>query len=198
MKSFRFSRKAILLTRLAIVFLLASAGMALASSGGGGEVAPKVWEATDTYRVMNFAVLAAILIFLLRKPLRQALAGRIQGIKEELEELEAKKAEAEKALADYNEKFAKLDQEAETIVQEYIRQGEDAKKRILEEAESAAGKLEEQARRHIEYEFKQARENLKAEAIEQALAKAEEIIRGRITDQDQEKLVEEYLEKVVA
>jgi F-type H+-transporting ATPase subunit b len=196
MKSFRFSRKTLFLTCLAVAFLAAPVGMAMAS--GGGEAAPKGWVATDTYRVINFIVLAGVLVFLLRKPLAQALNGRIQGIREELDDLEAKKAEAEKTLADYNEKFAQLDQEVESLVQEYIRQGLDAKKRILEEAESAAVKLEEQARRHIEYEFKQARENLKAEAIEKALAKAEEIIRGRITDQDQEKLVEEYLEKVVA
>jgi F-type H+-transporting ATPase subunit b len=34
--------------------------------------------------------------------------------------------------------------------------------------------------------------------VEKALAAAEEIVRGQITAEDQEKLVDEYLDKVVA
>ncbi len=37
-----------------------------------------------------------------------------------------------------------------------------------------------------------------APILEKALLKAEEIIQERITDEDQDRLVDEYLEKVVA
>jgi len=170
----------------------------LASSGGGQEAGPKGWVATDTYRVMNFVLLAGGLIFLLRKPLSQALRGRIKGIQDQLSELEAKKKEAEKELAAYTEKLALLDQEAQKLIDEYIKQGNEAKARILQEAEAAAQKLEEQAQRNIEHEFKQAKLKLQQEALEKALAKAEEIIKNRVTSQDQERLVDEYLKKVVA
>jgi F-type H+-transporting ATPase subunit b len=183
------------------VLTLISVGTVFASSGGGhGEegAAPKGWIATDTYRVMNFAVLAVALFFILRKPVAQALSARIKGIKTQLEELEAKKKEAEKELAAYEEKLSKLDGEAEAIVQEYVKQGEDARARIIKEAEAAAEKLEEQAQRHIDHEFKQAKKALQEEIIQKALVKAEEIIKARITDDDQNRLVDEYLEKVVA
>jgi F-type H+-transporting ATPase subunit b len=186
---------------LVILLFLGTAGTVFASSGGGhGEegAAPKGWVATDTYRVMNFVVLAVALFFVLKKPVSQALSGRISGIKTELEELEAKKKEAEKQLAEYNEKLSKLDGEAEAIIQEYVRQGEEAKARILKEAESAAEKLEEQAQRHIDHEFKQAKKALQTEIVQKALSKAEEIIKAKITDEDQDRLVDEYLEKVVA
>ncbi len=172
--------------------------VALASSGGGQEAGPKGWVATDTYRVMNFVLLAGGLIFLLRKPLSQALRGRIKGIQDQLSELEAKKKEAEKELAAYTEKLALLDQEAQKLIDEYIKQGNEAKARILQEAETAAQKLEEQAQRNIEHEFKQAKLKLQQEALEKALAKAEEIIKSKVTSQDQERLVDEYLKKVVA
>jgi len=178
------------------VFVFCFLGLALASSGGEG--ATKGWVATDTYRVMNFSVLAVALFLLLRKPVSQALDGRIKGIKEQLVELESKKKEAEKQLAAYNEKFALLEQEAEKLIEEYIRQGKEAKARILEEAQVAAEKLEEQAVRNIEHEFKQAKLKLQEEILEKTLVKAEEIIKSKINDQDQEKLVDEYLEKVVA
>ncbi len=172
---------------------------AYASSGGGEhDAAPKGWVATDTYRVMNFAVLAVGLFILLRKPVANALNARIKGIKDQLEELEAKKAAAETELAKYEEKLSKLEAEAEKIIEEYKRQGEEAKARILKEAESAAEKLEEQAKRNIEHEFEQAKNNLRAEVLEDAMAKAEELIKTRISTDDQERLVDEYLDKVVA
>jgi len=181
-----------------VIMLLLFLFSGVVAASGGGEQGSKGWVATDTYKVMNFAVLAIGLFLLLRKPVSQALNDRIKGIKEQLSELEEKKEEAEKKLAEYNEKFLKLDKEAEQIVAEYIKQGNEAKTRILKEAESAALKLEEQAKKNIENEFNKAKSKLHEEILEQALVKAEDIIQNKITSKDQDKLVDEYLEKVVA
>ena len=189
-------RSRIFMAVVIISLLFLFSGVAAAS--GGGEGKSKGWVATDTYKVMNFAVLAIGLFILLRKPVAQALNDRIKGIKEQLSELEEKKEAAEKKLAEYNEKFMKLDQEAEQIVAEYITQGNEAKTRILKEAESAALKLEEQAKKNIANEFKKAKSKLHEEILEQALVQAEDIIQNKITSKDQDKLVDEYLEKVVA
>ena len=175
------------------VSVVFSAGIAM---GSGAEV--KGWVPTDTYRVMNFAVLAIVLFFLLRKPASQALDARIKGIKDHLSELAGRKKDAEKELAEYNAKLLLLDQETEKIVAEYVKQGNEAKTRILREAESAAGKLEEQAQRNIEQEFKRAKIWLQEDIIEKALVKAQEIVKQKITDEDQNRLVDEYLKKVVA
>jgi len=189
------------LTLVMAMLLSFNIGFAMAASEGGhgGEhAAPKGWMATDTYRVMNFAVLAIGLFLLLRKPVAQALNGRIQDIKDQLSDLETQKQAAEKQLADYNERLARLDQEAKEIMEQYIQQGHEAKARILEAAEASAEKLEEQAKRNIEHEFAQAKEKLHAEIIAKALAEAEKIVTSKITDDDQNRLVDEYLEKVVA
>ena len=171
-------------------------GVAMASSEQGGE--SKGWVATDTYKVMNFSVLAIGLFLLLRKPTSQALNSRIKGIKDQLDELETKKKAAEKQLEEYNKKFSKLEEEAQKLIEDYIRQGNEAKARIIDEAKKAAEKLEEQAQRNIEHEFKQAKVKLQEEILDKALVKTEEIIKNKITAQDQDKLVDEYLEKVVA
>ena len=68
----------------------------------------------------------------------------------------------------------------------------------MKEAEVAAEKLKEQARRNIEHEFKQAKAALQGGNHGKGPAKAEEIIKDKITPDDQERLVDEYLEKVVA
>jgi F-type H+-transporting ATPase subunit b len=168
--------------------------IALASSGE--DSAAKGWTSTDWFRVMNFAVLVIGLVFVLRKPLSQALGARIKGIQNQLEELEARKAEAEKQLDEYNQKLSRLEKESEKIVEDYIKQGNEAKARILKEAESAAEKLQIQARRNIEHEFKQAKLKLQEDIFETSLAKAEEIIMGKISGEDQDRLVDEYLRKV--
>jgi F-type H+-transporting ATPase subunit b len=185
----------ILLVVMAMLFLCFT-GISAASSEH--ESGSKGWVATDTYKVMNFGVLAIGLFLLLRKPASQALNSRIRGIKDQLSELEGKKKAAENQLAEYNEKFAHLEQEAEKLIEDYIRQGNEAKARIIEEAKQAAEKLEENARRNIEHEFKRVKLELQQEILEKALQKSEEIIKSKITAKDQEKLVDEYLDKVVA
>jgi F-type H+-transporting ATPase subunit b len=178
-----------------LLFVIFSISTALCASGEGGT---KGWVSTDTFRVMNFTVLAVALFFVLRKPLSQALGSRIKGIKEQLDDLEAQKAEAEKKLAEYNQQLAQLEKEAEKIVEDYVRQGNEAKARILKEAEASAEKLQVQARRNIEHEFTQAKLELQKEIFEKSLVKAEEIIRSKFTGEDQDRIVDDYLKKVVA
>lgn len=191
---FKTSRR--ILIGVLIALLCLSLGTAVAASGeaGGG----KGWVATDTYRVMNFVVLLVALIFILRKPISQALSSRIKTIKEQLEILETQKAEAEKKLAQYNDKLSELESEAEKIIQGYIQQGNEAKAKILKEAESTAEKLQLQAKRNIEHEFSKARQELQQEVVEKSLLQAEEMLKKTISDRDQDKLVNEYLDKVVA
>ncbi len=195
-----FKKQGTTIISWAALLLLIAAGVALAASGGGhGEAAaPKGWVATDTYRVINFLVLAGALFFIARKPVAEFFSSRIKGIKEELDDLEQKKAAAKLELAKYEKKIARLDQESEEIVAEYVRQGEAAKKRILAEAEAQAEKLEEMAKRTIEQEFKSAKANLRNEIAELALEQAEALVKESISSDDQDRLVDDYLEKVVA
>jgi F-type H+-transporting ATPase subunit b len=176
--------------------LAVMAGAAWAASGG--DAGHGGLTSTDWYRIMNFVVLAGALVFLLRKPIPRALNSRVRGIQDQLKDLEARKADAEKRIVECNQKLGALEKEAERIVSEYIRQGQDAKARILKEAESAAEKIQAQARRNIEHEFEQTKALLQREILEQSVAKAEALLKQNITDRDQAQLVEDYLQKVVA
>ena len=191
---FKKSSAVILLILLLIFGFMLSTALAASGEDSGA----KGWASTDWFRVMNFAVLAIALVFILRKPLSQALGTRIKVIRQQLEDLEARKAEAERQLAEYNEKLARLEKEADKIVEDYIKQGKEAKARILKEAETSAEKLKDQARRNIDHEFEQAKSLLQAEIFETSLAKAEEIIKNKISKDDQDRIVDEYLKKVVA
>lgn len=178
--------------------LVCFATAAWASGGGeGGEQVAK-WHAIDTYKVLNFALLAIVLFFIAKKPVKEFFRSRQQGIEEELTDLEQKKKNAEKELADYEGRLKKLNEESDRILEDYVRQGEEAKKRIIAEAQEQAEKLEELAKRNIEQEFKTAKAALKNEIVDKAVEEAEALVKQSIADEDQDKLVDEYLKKVVA
>lgn len=188
------SRRMIIL-QLALIFLIfAMAGIASASSGGES----KHWSNNDWFRVMNFVVLVGALFFVAKKPVADALNGRIEDIKNNLDDLESKKEQAERTLAEYEKKIATMEDEAAKILSQYEEQGEAAKKRILDAAAASADKLKEQAKRNIEHEFQSAKQQLQAEVMTKALEKAEELVKKSISSEDQDRLVDEYLEKVVA
>jgi F-type H+-transporting ATPase subunit b len=185
-----------ILIGLVVILLCLLFGAAMASSGG--DSGAKGWVKTDWFRVMNFVVLAGVLFFVLRKPVSKALSSRIKDIQEQLESLEAQRAQAEKKLAQYNEKLSQLESEAAKIVDAYIKQGSEAKAKILKEAEQTAEKMRVQARRNIEHEFDKAKQKLQQEVVESSLQKAAESLKKEITTQDQDKLIDEYINKVVA
>jgi len=196
MRAFRkLGKTRYVISLLVVVAVVFTFGLVWASSEGGGGGIDKGKDLI--WRTMNFGVLAAVLIFLLRKPLAKGLASRRQGIKDRLDDLEKQKQEAAKQLAEYKEKLTRLDEEAEKIIAQYIQDGEAAKAKIIEEAKAASEKLQEQAKKNIEHEFDKAKQELKAEMAEQAVAMAEELIKKHITDEDQERTIDEYLTKVV-
>ncbi len=171
------------------------------ASGGGGEgAAPAVshWVTQDTAKALNFALLAIILFFVAKKPVKEFFTSRIKGIEEELTDLEQKKQEAEKKIAALEARLQDLDGESKKIIETYVQQGEEAKKRILTQAQEEATKLEEMAKRNIDMEFKTATAELKKEITEKAILEAEKLIQSSISSKDQDKLVDDYLEKVVA
>jgi len=182
-----------------VVALVAGTTVVWASGGGDGHAAPhNVWHDIDTWKVVNFVLLVIGCFFIAKKPVAQFFSSRTKGIEEELTSLEQKKADAEKKLAEYEARFRNLEQESEMIVEDYIKQGEDAKKRILVEAEAQAEKLEDMAKRNIEQEFKAAKAALKQEIVDRAMEQADALIKKSITTQDQNRLVDDYLKKVEA
>ena len=183
----------------AFVMLLFSA-IAFASGGGGGEHVEQVskWHENDTYKTLNFVILVIILFLVSKKPVKEFFTSRIKGIEEELTDLEQKKQEGEQKIVALEARLKDLDGESKKIVETYIQQGEEAKKRILAQAEEEATKLEETAKRNIDLEFKTATAELKKEIAEKAMLEAEKLIKNAISSKDQDRLVDDYLAKVVA
>ncbi len=180
-----------------VTTIIAGAGSVAWASSAGGAV-HNAWLEIDTWKVLNFGILAIAGFFIAKKPVVEFFSSRKKEIADELNNLEQQKADAEKMLAEYQAKFKNLDQESKQIVEDYIKQGEEAKVRILAEAAAQADKLEDMAKRTIEQEFKAAKAALQQEIVELAMEKAEAVIKESISSEDQDNLVDQYLKKVVA
>jgi len=150
------------------------------------------------FRVMNFIVLLIILVKFGAKPIANGLSSRRKQIRDEIEELEAKKADAEKAYKEFSAKLESVEKDVDTIVEKAVAQAEVEKVRILEAAEKSADDVKRSAEMAIANEITAAKRSLKVTVTEQAAVMAEELIIKNLTADDQVKIIEDYLDKVGA
>ncbi|MEN8140886.1 MAG: F0F1 ATP synthase subunit B [Thermodesulfobacteriota bacterium] len=180
---------------LAAVALMGVAATVYASGGGDGPIVSAAKWKDFGWRVMNFAALVIILNKFLKKPLLDGLKGRQQGIREEFEELETKRAEAEAQYQEYAGRLSGLDAELEKMVETAIASGETEKEKILAQANEAAEQIKRQAEMAVVSAVALAKKDLKDEVAEQAAVMAEEIIKKNLNADDQKNLVSAFMAK---
>ena len=182
---------------LSFVFLIAGIVFSASNAGHGTGEIHNSWLTIDTWKTLNFLILVIGIFFVVKKPATNFFSSRIKDIENKINDLEEKKIDAQKQLAEYKKQFEDLEQESKQIVDDYIKQGQASKKIILEHAKIQAQKLEDTAKHNIEQEFKLAKEKLQKEIAGQAVKKAKTMIETQISSEDQDKLVDDYLKKVV-
>lgn len=163
---------------------------------GGGETPARLWDLV--YRVVNAAAVILVLVLLVRKPLKQMLASRRQTIQEDLENLEARKKSAQEALEETLARLKDVEAEKDKILENFRKQGEAERDKILAEAESMADQVKVRAKAAIEQHMAETRRRLQDEIAVASAQQAMEMIKKSFKPEDQGRLVEEYLEKVVA
>jgi len=121
------------------------------------------------------------------------LRKRKQDMLRGMEEAAKMKREAEQQLQAYEEKFGQVDQEAERIRQQMRKNAEQEHARILQEAKERRERMERDAHLLVQQELKAVREQLLETTIESALKAAEETLRARLTEADQQRFGDEYI-----
>lgn len=167
--------------------------------GGHGEGSLSPAKLKDLFwRVLNFIALMIILVKFGAKPIASALGGRQATVKNELEDLETRRDEAEKQYRDFESKLATVEKDIDSIVEKAVAQAEVEKAKIIEKAEQAVDDMKRQAEQSIQNEIVEARRDLKNYVADQATVIAEELIVKNLTPDDQVKIIENYLDKVGA
>ena len=163
----------------------------------GGSLSPAKLKDLG-FRILNFIALMIILVKFGAKPIGASLASRQKRIKDEIEDLQAKRAEAERSYKDFEAKLASVEKDIDKIVEKAVAQAELEKVKIIERAEQAAADIKRQAELAVQKEVMEARRSLKNDVADQAAMMAETLIVKNLTAADQVKIVEDYLAKVGA
>lgn len=163
----------------------------LASEGAGG-IGDWEWLPTIA-RWFNLFLFLGILFFLLRGPVRNALATRRENIRRDLMQAQIERNAAMAKLEEVNARLANLNSEVATIRQQAEREAQTERERLARTTEEESRKLRQQAQREIENAGKVARHDLRRYAAEQSVALAEEIIRRDIRPEDDARLVQTYV-----
>ena len=198
-------RKPAVITGAQIVLIIVLAATGFASGGegghggghGDGHGGAAQWK-DFMWRCIDFAALVLIMVWAVKKAdMKKALADRQAGIEKALREADEMKAAAEKKFAEYNSRLAQANAEAEQLQKVLREEGLAEKVRIVAEAKNAAERIKEQAKVMADQEIVRARTELREEASRLAVQLAEQTLKGAMRPDDQDRLVGEYLTKVV-
>lgn len=184
-------------TVLTLIGVLAFTALAYASGGEGGEAHEGLPWANFGWRILNFAIFIFLLYKFAGAKAAAFFGGRRSQIKKELDDLQERKAEAEKKLASVESGIRNLEQEKAAILAEAKTQGEAIKAAIIEKAQKDALAMQAQAVTSAENEARAAFDRVRGEIADQVIEQATKIVREKLTEQDHERLVDEYLTKVV-
>lgn len=185
------------LTALLILMTVTLTVVPVLASGDAGHGADSGAVLKDfLYRIFDFAVVAAILIFFLKKPIQKGLKGRTEEIENALAEAKEAKEQAEQKFAEYDRKLSLATEEIAEIGAAIRREGELEKEKIIAEAKVAAEQIERDAGKAAENEIARAKAVLQRQAAELSVGLAEEMLKKNINKDDDKRLIDEYMSRL--
>ena len=148
------------------------------------------------YELGNLILLVGVIVYFVRKPIQKFFGERREKIQADIGEAGQILADAEARLSEWQERMGELDAEIEKIRATERRRAEREREKILEEAQQSAERIRSEAGTAVEREVRRAQEELRKEAADLALEMAENLLRERMGEEDQSRLVEEFIARV--
>lgn len=165
----------------------------LAAEGSGN------WRVTYDMILLwvNFGIFAVVIFKYARTPLKNLLRGKKEEIENHVKKLEdgrkiadSKIKEMIQAVEESNIRFADLKKRI-------IAQGEKRREEIIADARAYSRVMIQEARRRIDHQVLLARDMLKSEMIDKAIAMATEKLPSEITPEDNQRLLQHYLKEAL-
>jgi F-type H+-transporting ATPase subunit b len=176
-----------------VVVLLLSSSFAIASDSAEHDIP---WK-NFAFRVANFAAVLGIIYYFFGKKIIGFFKARSEGISKEITSLEERKLEAAKQLKEVEKRIANLERECQTVLEEYVAQGEAMKTAIIAQAEKTAEQITSTAKKTAENEIHAAIDGMRTEIAEQIVAATEKLLAKKLSVSEHTKLIDKYLTKVV-
>lgn len=183
--------------RLAAAVALVALASAPATAAAAEEAGHHEASLMDFFwPVVNFAVLCSVLYYFLKTPLSTYLKDRGASIRQDLVDAAAIKGTATAQLEEIDRKLKALPGEIESLRARGQAEIAAEEQRIAELAAAERERLLDQARREIDVQVRLAKRALTEHAANLAVKLATDRIATGMTDADQDRLVDRYLEQV--
>jgi len=165
-----------------------------AHAAEGGDAATE--RANDLFRWINFAIVAAVLIWLFVKKLPAVFRGNADKISSAITKATAAKEEAERQVREAEAKLANLQREIAALEATARREAIEEGERIRALAQNDAKKVGIAAQAEIEAAERAARLELKALAASLAVEGAESLLAKQLTPAAQETLLDTFVKSL--
>lgn len=143
-----------------------------------------------------------VLVWAMRKwalgPLVGALEARREKIAAEFREAERVQAEAQELKASYELKLRGADAEARRRIQDGVIEGQRVGAEVKVQAQADAQRTLRHAQEEIDREREKAKDLIKEQVVHLSIRTAEKILRQKLDDPAQRKLVAEFVDEVGA
>jgi len=143
--------------------------------------------------VINVAILAAILAYLLYKPVRNILTKRTNRIQGQLIQAEEELEKATELRRNYEKKMEEIEREREEILGEARKIAADSSRRAIAEAKKEADTIRERAAANVELEWERAENDMRTAIIDVSAVMAEKFVSLAINKETHDKLFEETI-----
>lgn len=144
----------------------------------------------------GFIILVLLLKRFLFAPVGRILKQREEKVAGTLAKVEAERLAMEKSRAEYEERIARIEQEARDRIQEAIREAGQIRNQLLEEARRQSQEIVERGKVEIEREKRKAIVALRDEVVDLAVGAAEKLLRERLDEAAQRRLVSQFIEEM--
>jgi F-type H+-transporting ATPase subunit b len=148
---------------------------------------------TLAFNLVNFLIFCAIVARYGMPVIRDYVRNRHQRIVGELEAAAKARADAEQLKAEWEARLAGLDAEIKRIRAETAADVARERDQILAAAKKTAETIRNDARRTADQEVRRAEADLRQTVAEQATAIATQLVREKLTTDDQDRFTREFL-----
>lgn len=148
------------------------------------------------FQLINFAIVAAILWFLVLKPLVKKMAERQKLIDDGLNNAKKAQEQMERSEVDYRAKISQAKKEAQTILEKTEKDAKTLSENLKNKAKQEIENLAEQAKKNILKEKDEMMTGLKKETANLIVAALEKILGEKMTGDKDKKMIEEAIKNI--
>ena len=150
----------------------------------------------ELWRWVNLLIFVFLFIYILRRPVSEAMRARREGIRRDLMRAREERNAALAKLEEVEARLSRLDAEVASVREQTEREAAEERERIRRATDEEARKLREQAQREIDSMGKAARQELREFVAQQSVRLAEEMIHRDIRPEDDARLVNLRVEEL--